>query len=264
MRKFILMTSAVVLFPLSSIAQTTCTASPDCASLGYDSSIACDGGIKCPFGEMWNCYVNDNNIELETKQTNVYKACAVGHIFYSDMSCSVFMQSDKTPIGVVVYIDYQGHGQVLALKSIGDYKWGPADYDIPTLKNYLYYDSSSASEDLDSCGNTEKIVKAGDKSAYSAAWAAHEYSTEGTNAGDWCLPAAGIFTSYYYNRATIDFSLRKAGGIALGTHVNDYIWTSTESSSYGAFYSNFTYDYGLYDGYTNKINAYEVRPVLEF
>ena len=47
---------------------------------------------------------------------------------------------------------------------------------------------------------TEKIIAAGNKSKYPAAWAVHKYSTEGTSAGDWCLPAARIFTSYYDNQ----------------------------------------------------------------
>ena len=57
MRKIILMTSAAVIAPISAIAQTpTCTATPDCASLGYtQSSCPENNGVRCPWGDAWFC-----------------------------------------------------------------------------------------------------------------------------------------------------------------------------------------------------------------
>ena len=63
MRKILLITSAVVIFPLSSIAQTTCTASPSCTSLGYTESSCPDGnGVKCPWGNKWFCATSETDI----------------------------------------------------------------------------------------------------------------------------------------------------------------------------------------------------------
>ena len=147
----------------------------------------------------------------------------------------------------------------MALKSLGDYEWGGYGTDISTLPNYT--SASSASKDYDSCGNTAKIIAAGNKSKYPAAWAAHEYKTEGTSAGDWCLPAAGIFTSYYNNQTAINLGFEKVGGTTFTDSTN--AWSSSEYGSYGgAWRSGF---YGSY-GFTNygKDHDYEVRPVLEF
>ena len=208
------------------------------------------------------------------EKENALRNCAIGHIFYSDKSCSVSLDSSKTPIGVVVYVDGQGHGQVMALDNIGYYEWGKYGTDISKLSNY---DSSeSASYDLNSCANTQKIIAAGNKSKYPAAWAAHEYKTEGTNAGDWCLPAAGIFTSYYNNQQQVNIAMMNAGGIRVG--ISCKVWSSSENDSRYVWYADFGYDYdygknegyGVNNGYynedyrINKENSLYVRPVLEF
>ena len=185
-------------------------------------------------------------------------ACRLGSIFYSDKTCSMKLKDGKTPIGIVVYIDGTGGGQALALKSIGKYEWGPTSNDISTLPNYS--SNSAASKDYDSCGNTAKIIAAGNKSKYPAAWAAHEYKTAGTEAGDWCLPAAGIFTSYYNNQDAINSGFTKAGGTKFTT--GTYAWLSSEYSSNYAWRSYFYREYGLNNG--NKNISYEVRPVIEF
>ena len=266
--KKILLASVGVMVMSAGMAYAACIPTPSCASLGYESSSSCEGGIKCPFGNAWNCTLTDikNKItELEKiieESVGGNKNCAVGHIYYSDKTCSVSYDASKTPIGVVVYVDGQGHGQVMALQSIGSYKWGPTEIDITTLTNFT--DAESASYDLNSCPNTEKILAAGDKSTYPAAWAAHEYKTEGTEAGNWCLPAAGIFTSYYNNQQLVNLGITNARGTQIGT--GSYNWSSSETSSGYTWYSNFNNIYGLnykYDD-SNKDGSYEVRPVLEF
>ena len=265
--KKILLASAGVMVMSVGTGYAACIPTPSCASLGYESSSSCEGGIKCPFGNAWNCTLVNKITELEKviEEGGVggNKNCAVGHIYYSDKTCSASLDSSKTPIGVVVYVDGQGHGQVMALKSIGSYKWSSSYTDIPTLTNFD--GAESASYDLNSCANTQKIMAAGDKSKYPAAWAAHEYKTEGTNAGDWCLPAAGVFTSYYNNQQLVNIGMTNAGGTQIGT--GSYNWSSSENGSGNAWGSDFSYDYGLdYDDdrYTTKLYINEVRPVLEF
>ena len=53
-RIFYYTTTALVLSCGITQAQT-CVPTPTCSSLGYTSSTACDGGLKCPFGEAWYC-----------------------------------------------------------------------------------------------------------------------------------------------------------------------------------------------------------------
>ena len=266
--KKILLASVGVMVISTGTGYAACIPTPSCSSLGYESSSSCEGGIKCPFGNAWNCTVINKVNEITNKITEIKKVieeggiggnknCQIGHIYYSDKTCSVSLDRSKTPIGVVVYVDGQGHGQVMALNSIGSYQWAPnINDDIPTLTNFIT--EESASYDLNSCLNTEKILAAGDKSKYPAAWAAHEYKTEGTEAGDWCLPAAGVFTSYYNNRQLVNIGMTNAGG----TEPSSYSWSSSEKDD-GMWTSGFVDGYGLYSTYY-KSDSNEVRPVLEF
>ena len=278
MRK-ILLASAGVMVMSAGTVYAACIPTPSCASLGYESSSSCEGGIKCPFGNAWNCTVINKVNEITNKVTELEKVieeggvgdgntkdCAIGSIFYSDHTCSYgALLPTKAPIGIVVYSDGVGHGQVMSLNSIGSYKWSSEYVDISTLQNFT--SDSAASQDLASCENTAKIIAAGGKSKYPAAWAAHEYKTVGTEAGDWCLPAAGIMTSIYNNMELINIGYGLASGSKIGTSSN--IWSSSEYDRDYAWSSGFSRDYGLYHGnyqdtYYGKKASYEVRPVLEF
>ena len=271
MRKILLAGVGIIIS--TGTAYAACIPTPSCSSLGYESSSSCEGGIKCPFGNAWNCTLADKINEITTEISEIKKVieeggvgggnknCQIGNIYYSDKSYSVSLDSSKTPIGVVVYVDGQGHGQVMALKSIGKNQWGSTNVDIPTLTNFS--SDESASYDLSSCANTQKIMTAGDKSTYPAAWAAHEYKTEGTEAGDWCLPAAGVFTSYYNNQQLVNIGMTNAGGTQIGEYT--YIWSSSECGSGNVWTSDFRHDYGVSNGYGSKLSrGNEVRPVLEF
>ena len=248
MRKLILMTSAAVIVPLSCLAEdVTCTATPNCADLGYTSTTSCDNGVKCPWGEAWYC------------PPSLPEVCEIGSILYSDMTCYKEAQSGKTPIGVVVYVDGTGAGQAMALKSLDTkYIWSTEYVTVPGLTNYE--SKETASTDYVSCENSKIIMMFGDKDTYPAVWAAHEYSTEGTSAGDWCLPAAGIFTSIYNNKSTINTGFSRAGGTQIT--ISTRAWSSSEYNSYSAWFSQFNTSYRL--AILAKSNSNEVRPVIEF
>ena len=101
----------------------------------------------------------------------------------------------------------------MALKSVGNYYWSTEYVDISGLTNYT--SSSTAKNDFESCENSAKIMAAGNKSKYPAAWAAYNYTTTGTKVGDWCLPAAGIFTSYYNNQSVINTGFSRAKALSI-------------------------------------------------
>ena len=246
-----------------------CIATPSCTTLGYTSTTSCTDGLKCPFGNYWNCTHINKITELTNKITELEKTietsqsqgeiCIIGSILYSDKSCYLNPQKGKTPIGVVVYVDGNGGGQALALNSIGSYIWGGYGTDVPELTNVS---NSSEKTDFASCTNSKIIMAAGDKSTYPAAWAAHEYKTEGTNAGDWCLPAAGIFYSYKNNQTAVDTGFDRANGTKFTP--STYAWSSSEFSKNFAWHSYFV---SSSDGLLNsddKNTSNEVRPVLEF
>ena len=66
MRKFLLYSSALAVFGLSSsVAEAACIQTPTCSSLGYESTTSCSGGLKCPFGNAWNCTFINKITELE-------------------------------------------------------------------------------------------------------------------------------------------------------------------------------------------------------
>ena len=115
MRKILLMSSALVAnVLLSSGTEAACIQTPNCTTLGYTSTTACEGGLKCPWGNAWFCNIgsgtggNSGNIA----------ACHVGAVLNSDKSCTEGQELGKVPIGIIVYADGKGHGQAIALESI--------------------------------------------------------------------------------------------------------------------------------------------------
>ena len=263
MKKILYTTTAFILCGIAQ-SQAACIATPSCTSLGYTSTSSCTNGIKCPFGNYWNCDLANKIDELEQKieqsqgsSGGASSTCKIGSILFSDKTCGDDVQYGKTPIGVVVYLGGSG-GQALALNSIGSYKWGGYGTDISGLPNL---EQSEASKDYASCENSKIIMAAGDKSTYPAVWAAHEYSTEGTKAGDWCLPAAGIFTSYSKNQEAINTGFNRANGTKFINSTQ--AWSSSEDDDERMWGSDFDGNYGLGNSlYKSNNNA--VRPVLEF
>lgn len=77
------------------LADISCTATPDCASLGYTQTAAeCNGkaSVICPF---------DTN-KYYCKKTPVIEGCAVGSYLYTDKSCSATIDRNRTLVGIVV------------------------------------------------------------------------------------------------------------------------------------------------------------------
>ena len=228
-----------------------------CTGTGYSggSGTACDGmytRCNCSRGYWWDGdFCREGNACMKGSQ--------LGYILNSDMTVTSTTQSGKTPIGVVVCSYAGGGGQAIALEYTSNLKWGGEGTDISSLTNYS--SGTAAYKDTSSCDNTEKIIVAGDKDTYPAAWVAHEYSTEGTSAGDWCLPAAGVFFAYAQNQSTIDLGFRVAR--AQFTNIGQ-AWASTEFDKDHAYvatgngFPSFTYKVG------NLTVKYSVYPVIEF
>ena len=235
-----------------------------CKGTGYagGAGTACGGkyaSCECAEGYVWKDGICEKNSATWGQCSGYAENCALGDILFSDGTCSANKVSGKTPIAVVVYISSEGCGQALALKSIGNYAWGDPYRDIESLPNYT--SDSSASKDFASCENSAKIREHGDSSWHPAVWAAYNYTTTGTKVGDWCLPAAGIFTSYYNNQSVINTGFSRAGGTKFTT--STYAWSSSEISSTSAWDSFFSISNGL-GCEISKAGEDEVRPVIEF
>ncbi len=214
------MLSALFLSGVSENALAQCVATTDCATLGYTESSCPDGGVKCPFGDKWACLSGSSESVPSAK-------CDIGWILYSDKSCSSTENYDirKTPIGVVVYTYPDGGGIAMALDEIASFDQpqrcfsyeGYSSCDIlqeqclaekytEDFASLIKLNETEAVRDFDSCGNTKILAENG----YNLSSVA-QYKTEGTSAGDWCVPAAGVIKRIVDEVDVLNATLRLVG-----------------------------------------------------
>ena len=258
MRKFLLYSSALVVSGLlnSGVANAACIKTPTCSSLGYESTTSCSGGLKCPFGNAWNCTLVNKITELEkiiekNQAEEALKNCKIGDILYSDMSCNSNVVASKTPIGVVFDTT---NGLAIAKDEFENLTWG-SNVDISGIQNYST--NTTATADWQGFNNTKAIyeyrkTKGG---SFQAAEKALAYSTEGTSQGQWYLPAAGELKAVSDNKSTLNTTLSKIGGTSLS--LSD--WTSSEKNSTNAFFLSSS----TLGSNTKNISA-NIRPVINF
>ncbi len=250
-----------------------CTPAPDCASIGYTET-SCEGdSLKCPFDiTKLYCMPCDSSFRYDCSGENITggtgsacggkyvscecesglpfnngicpQSCTVGMIYYSDKSCSTELDNSKTPIGVVVKDNELVISQI---RSTG-MEWGTYGTDIDTLPNLSQADAKA---DFNGKENTALLVAfqtaEGKTASNSAAINCNEYSTEGTRAGDWYLPAAGELYSYVYGGGTNYNKINTTMTKLSWTFGSRYFWSSSEYGSYRAWY---VYSYGgnMYGG----------------
>ena len=269
MRKFLLYSSALAL-GLSGAAEAACIQTPTCSSLGYTSTSSCTGGTKCPFGNAWNCTASEIKTELTNKITELEKIieeikqnsssnsdilsnCTIGDILYSDKSCDPNVIASKKPIGVVFD---RANKLAIGLEESQE-RWADNYFDVPGLSNIEF---SAVTADWQGKNNTRVVLeycKTNGESCPAFEYV-NSYKTEGTQAGDWYLPAMGELKAIYDNKDALDIVLGKIGGTKL---VADDYWSSSESSNRRAWELNF------YDGYVDtndKDYYYFVRPVIDY
>ncbi len=244
MKKFLLYSSALAVLGLSGVAEAACIQTPTCSSLGYTSSSSCTGGIKCPFGNAWNCTASENKTELTNKITELEKqlteikrhinssSCQVGNILYSDFTCNSYVVANKTPIGVVFDIV---NNLAVALEQKEKVAWSTENFDIPALMPYVDYKS-----DYEGKKNTKAIYdycKANNKSCPAVEYA-YTYKTEGTSEGDWYLPAYLELQTLLSNNSAINRSLKLLGKTNVDDYIVDEIWRGRywESNNYLYYY----------------------------
>ena len=271
MRKFLLYSSALVV--LSGVANAACIKTPTCSSLGYESTTSCSGGLKCPFGNAWNCTLINKINSITTQITNLTTKittleekivtiensasssnCIIGDILYSDKSCDPNVIASKKPIGVVFD---RANKLAIGLEESRRY-WAEDYFDVPGLSNTT--SSSAATADWLGKNNTRVVLeycKTKGKSCPAFEYV-NSYKTEGTQAGDWYLPSMGELNAIYGYKDVLNITLGKIGGTKLGAN---YYWSSSENSgdfAWGLYFGN-----GDVVNYS-KVNNDYVRPVLAF
>ena len=282
MRKILLYSSALVV--LSGTAEAACIQTPSCSSLGYESTSSCSGGLKCPFGNAWNCTASDLSTQITeltnkiTEQTNKITEitnkittieekivtiesgasssnCTVGAILYSDKSCNANVVASKTPIGVV--FDTTNH-LAIALDTEENLWWRGDFFDVPSLPNITT--DSAAIKDWQGKNNTRLVLEHCKTNVRCPAFEyVNSYKTEGTLAGDWYLPAAGELHAIYQNKDVLNMALGTIGGTKLPEERH---WSSSETSRRYAWEQDFSN--GNVNTYEKDDYYYYVRPVLAF
>ena len=270
MKQYLFLTSALVVSGLlSGAAEAACIQTPTCSSLGYTSSSSCTGGIKCPFGNAWNCTASDLSTQIteitnkittieekivKIEKENATSNCKIGDILYSDMSCNTNLVISKTPIGVIFDMTNK---LAIGLKE-SQLFWSTTDFDVPGVDNIT--DRTLAITDLDGKKNTSTILaycKTKGKSCPAFEYV-NSYKTEGTKAGDWYLPSTGELYAIYGNMGVLNVALGKIAATRLD---RDFYWSSSEYSEDDAWYLWFSD--GSADDSSKSYNC-AVRPVLAF
>ena len=247
MRKILLYSSALVV--LSGTAGAGCIQTPSCSSLGYSSTTACEGGLKCPWGNAWFCNVGGGGSGSNPDYSN----CKIGDILYSDMSCNANMIASKTPIGVVFDTT---NGLAIAKDEFANMPWGYVGEDVSGVQNSSSVSTSTA--DWQGFNNTKAMYEA-DKSGvnYPAIKKVLTYSTTGTEQGQWYLPAAGELQAISTNKDTLNTTLSKIGG----TQMSGNYWSSSEQNSGSSYYIGI----GNNSSTTGrKIAKNKAKPVINF
>lgn len=196
----------VSVFSLSvSSAESGCSDSPDCASIGYIMSASeCSGKkmIKCPWDEaMVSCQKSSWNTEVEV-------ACGVGKVLYEDKKCYQSGKTSKMPIGVIFDTSKKlaaGLGMAFAQPII---KGTNNSLDIPELTNCTTKNYKTC--DTDGKSNTQNALKHDgyNNDYYEAFRYVAQYATEGSSQGDWFLPSAAELMTLFQNRVSVDAALR--------------------------------------------------------
>ena len=202
---------------ISTIAHTACTPKPDCDAIGYTETSCETDYLACPFDNTkLKCMPCDSTYRYNCVGENITKgmgdtcngkytsceciagakfengscvcdtSCTVGNIYYSDKTCNSCVIDGKKIIGVVVK-----DNELVMSSEYSSAKWCA---NIVSVNMPSYSTEEDAKADYNGKSNTQGIVDTYgtdvDTSLHAAVYC-YNFSTEGTNIGDWYLPAAG-------------------------------------------------------------------------
>ena len=264
-RKSALILSGVLgtFFSTSAIAALNCTASPDCASLGYTMTAAdCADGVKvaCP-----------------TDPTKVFckagvqpATCVVGAILGGDQLCYKDKLPDNVkPVGIVFDTTNKLAVALTDINSSGSagsstMMWATGYYDIPTLGNC----TDLTTCEVDGRANTTAILNCGSSCGTTpAATATNSYEPSGCSKDfckktKWFLPSMRDLITLYNAKSYVNASLSLTASSGAKTLTESYYWSSTEYGSYNAWGLRMSGGVRTNDT-KNNTNRY-VRPVVKY
>ena len=243
-----------------------CTATPDCASLGYTMDVSkCAGAaLKCPW-------------DLSKVVCKEKEEVTVGAVVYGDGTVSKGIISGKSPIGLVFDTANRLALALTDVKKDGTagsegMKWSSIDYDIPSLMNCSVSDIPTGSNLTPiSCGvdgkdNTNKMLACGSSCGGTpAATAVNNYqpadcTKDFCKKTKWFLPSLKDLQNIYLQKTQIDVPLMLLSGSGATSLGAKHYWSSTEYTYYGAWAFGMSSGRSWYD----KYNTYYVRPIVKF
>ena len=272
----------ILLIPFS--AHATCTPTPDCASIGYTET-SCEGAsLKCPFDtSKLYCVSCDSSFKYDCVGDNIVSSvgeacgnkyvicecvagatfingscicdtsCSVGNIYYSDKTCSSCLDNSKTPIGIVV----KDNELVMSRNRNTVMPWSNNYTNVSGITDTK--DLSVAITDFNGKTNTLAMldVFTNDTVDDNTAVYCNSYTTEGTNAGDWYLPAAGELYSYVYGNYSKLLDTWK-NKLAWNTSFSYDFWSSSEKSANDAWVvrSSNGYMINYYKNYNYSVSCF--------
>ena len=228
-------------------------------------------------GDSSNLKVSVTKREMTAYSDLIPHIPSVGDVLCTDstvLSIDSFLNSGKTAMGVVFYIDEEeGYGRAIALSnaySNSTMTWSSNRVQYLTT-TYTFY--PQASQDMNGKANTNRIITIARNYGNTASYApaAHycyyynhtNYST-GSNHQGWYLPAAGEMALVYSNRVELNKTLNLLRTLNTQTRLlsNSSYWTSSEYSTYYAWFISNS-GYLNYNNYKYN-NYYYARPVIQF
>ena len=111
---FALLLTTVAFPGLASADEINCTASPECATLGYTQTNCPKGGIRCPFDKTKMFCVSGFGGEDFSFKNTIYQY----QIVFADGSTGTYYDDKKDPIGIITYVHPNGqgnHGLIMSL-----------------------------------------------------------------------------------------------------------------------------------------------------
>lgn len=155
------------------------------------------------------------------------------------------------PVLNSVDIETAWHG-ISEWGKLTDKNMNPSPYLSDGTKNSLYFTEGQALSDMDGASNTDILVNlsaiktqtSGEfeniQENYPAAMACHMYHTDGTNQGDWYLPAMGELGYLYVRANKINETLTALGSsVAVGyglptdwDRLGSWLWNSSNFNGY--------------------------------
>ncbi len=264
----------------NSAGKATC---PDCESASANCSLKLCKVSSCLDGFK----IADNGTECvaldDTCENGYYKSCDTGTtgepkyteagtacwqckaktistdlpILYSDLTASNIYDSSKTPIGVVFN---ESKKLAVALETITGV-WATEYFNIPNLSDY-----STAVMEWEGKNNTQTIINycsANNKSCPAAEYT-YTYSTKGTKAGDWYLPALGELNSLYSQKVALKSVLTTLGADDVSNSLSaDWHRSSTEYNTQIAWCLNFSNGETTRPSKTTNTNYY-IHPIINY